>query len=206
MVEILVGLLQASRDGHWMLHLAYIRAMIPWCFAYDRHNYTRYLPYYYAQITQLPVKHPDVHAEFMKGGFSVQLGSRNSFGRIPVDQTIGETVIKDTQTPGGTKGFSLKPGAVSKYYLTTEYRIMYLREPRDVIGLGSSKLAHPDLQRSRIRKDKADVESLVDPMENSWLNPMCPAETELVSLSTDTVDLADVAKDLLADHQVGVCR
>ena len=67
MVEILLGLLRASREGHWILHLAFIRA-IHWCFAYDRHNYARYLPYYYAQMTQLPVEH---HAEFMQGGFSV---------------------------------------------------------------------------------------------------------------------------------------
>ena len=39
-------------------------------------------------------------------------------------------------------------------------------------------------------------------MENSWLNPMCPEETELVSLSTDTVAPTDVAKDLLGAHQV----
>ena len=40
-------------------------------------------------------------------------------------------------------------------------------------------------------------------MENSWLNPMCPEETELVSLSTGTVAPTDVAKDLLGTHQVG---
>ena len=66
-----------------------------------------------------------------------------------------------------------------------------------MIGLGGSKLAHPDIQRSHIRKDGADVESLVYLMENSWLNPMCHEETELVSLSTGTVASADVAKDLI---------
>ena len=128
---------------------------------------------------------------------------RNPFGRIPVHQTIEETVNKGTQTLGGTEGFNSKPGAASKYNLTAEYSTMYLRELRDVIGLGSSKLAHPDLQMSRIRKDEADVESLVDLMENSWLNPMCPKETELVSLSTGTVAPTDVAKDLLGAHQTG---
>ena len=118
-------------------------------------------------MTQVLIEHPDVHAEFMQGGFSVQLSSRNPFRRFPVNQTIEETINKDTQSQGGTKGFSLKPGAASKCYLTAEYRTMYLRELRDVIGLGGSKLAHPDLQRSHIRKDKADVESLVDLMENS---------------------------------------
>ena len=40
-------------------------------------------------------------------------------------------------------------------------------------------------------------------MSSPWLNPMCPEETEFVSLSTDTVTPADVAKDLLEAHQVG---
>ena len=56
--------------------------------AYDILNYVRYLPYYYAQMSLLPTTDPDVHAEFMQGGFSVQLGPNNPFGRIPVDQTI----------------------------------------------------------------------------------------------------------------------
>ena len=33
MVEILLGFIRASREGDWMLHLASVRAMIPWCFA-----------------------------------------------------------------------------------------------------------------------------------------------------------------------------
>ena len=61
---------------------------------------------------------------------------------------------KDTQTPGGTKGFSLKPGAVAKYYMTAEYRIDYLRKLRDMINQGSSRQSHPDLQGPRIKKDE----------------------------------------------------
>ena len=79
-------------------------AVIPWCFAYDRLNYARYLPYYYTQMSQQPTTHPDVHAEFMQGGFSVQFGSTNPFGRIPVDQTIKQTTNKDRQTPGEPRG------------------------------------------------------------------------------------------------------
>ena len=65
------------------------------------------------QMSRLAIEHPEVHSQFMEGKFSVQFGTTNPFGRIPVDQTLEETVNKDTQTPGGTKGFSLKPGAVS---------------------------------------------------------------------------------------------
>ena len=186
-----------------MLNLASVRAMIPWCFAYDMLNYARYLPYYYAHVSQLPTTHPDVHVEFMQGGFSVQLVSNNPFGRIPVDQTIDETVNKDTHTPGGTNGFSLKPGAVSRHYLTAEYRAVYLRPLRDMIGQDSSKLSHPELQGPRIRKYEADVKSPIDLMENNWLNPLSPEESDLVSLSTGTVAPPAVVKDLLRALDVG---
>jgi len=36
-----------------------------------------YLPYYYAQMSQLQTIHPDVHTKFMEGSFSVQLDSAN---------------------------------------------------------------------------------------------------------------------------------
>ena len=63
MTDILLGLMRASREGDWLLHMASVRAMIPWCVAYDRLNYVRFLPCYH--MSQLPTPHPDVHAEFM---------------------------------------------------------------------------------------------------------------------------------------------
>lgn len=62
--EIMLGLIRATREGNWMLHLACIREIIPWCFAYDKLNYAHFLPYYYAMMKQLPVDHPDVHEHF----------------------------------------------------------------------------------------------------------------------------------------------
>lgn len=41
--DILLGLLRASREGDWELHMAAIRKMIPWCFAYDETNYASLL-------------------------------------------------------------------------------------------------------------------------------------------------------------------
>lgn len=51
-------------------------------------------------MTRLPDTHPRVHEHMLEGGFSVQMSDTNTFGRIPVDQTIEETVNKDTQTAG----------------------------------------------------------------------------------------------------------
>ena len=141
--------------------------MIPWCFAADKTNYARYLPVYFLQMASLEHKSPELHRYFLERGFTVQLGNSNPFGRIPIDQTLEETVNKDSQTSGGTKGFSLKPGAVSRYYLTAEHRAEALRRLRELIATQKPCLGHPDLQESRMKRDERDVLSIVDMLEKT---------------------------------------
>ena len=204
MVDILLAFIRASREGNWVLHLAAIRSIIPWCFAYDRLNSTKYLPVYYCQMTRLSETHPEVHQHMLEGGFSVQLGATNTFGRLPVDQTIEETVNKDTQTAGGTKGFSLKPAAVSRYYVTAEYRSTCLKQMRLMIDDSCSKrMVHTDLSASRMRKDETDVDSLVYLMEDTWTNPFSQNPSELISISTGASVSPEVANDLLTAHKKG---
>lgn len=203
MVDIVLGLLRGSREGDWLLHLASVRAMIPWCFAYDRLNYARYLPFYYEQMIHLEVEHPEVYLYFMAGGFSVQLGPFNPFGRIPVDQTIEETVNRDTQTPGGTKGFSLKEGALHRYYLNAEYRSQYLRQLREMIGLSGSPLNHPDLQETRIKRDERDVQSLHNLLDQAWVNLFEDDRESVLNIATGSVPSAEIEQDLLDAHNIG---
>ena len=99
-VEIILGRLRASREGDWMLHITFIRVMIHWVFAYDQINYARFLPVYYAQISQSPIHHPTAHVNFLDGGSTVQRKSQNPFGKIPADHAIDKTINKDTQTFG----------------------------------------------------------------------------------------------------------
>ena len=140
----------------------------------------------------------------MQGGFSVHIGSQNPFGRIPVDQTIEETVNRDTQTAGGTQGFSLNRAAVERYYLTSVYRSMYLRQLRQMVGRGMSHLSHPDLHMPRLTRDEADVQSIVQLLEDDWTNPFDPNECEFVSISTGTLAPPDVARDILDAHKIGM--
>ena len=41
MVEILLNFIRATRTADWCLHLASLKMMLPWFFAYDRTNYAR---------------------------------------------------------------------------------------------------------------------------------------------------------------------
>ena len=155
-------------------------------------------------MSHLHRKHPEVHRQFQeKSKFSVQMSSSNPFGKVPVDQAIEETVNKDTQTAGGTKGFSLRPGAVAKFYFTSENRSTFLNHLRSYVGQNRSKLSHTDLQQSRIRKDEIDLQSVVEIMDNDWLNPFIPGEVDLVCISTGVTAPTEVSKHLLEARSIG---
>ena len=196
MVELVLHMIRTSREGNWMLHLACIRQMLPWCFAYDNTNYFRYMSIYYSDMTSLPKEHPQVHAFMEAGGFSVQMRPDNAFGRISVDKTIEETINKDTQTAGGTRGFSLNPGALQRYYMTAEFREMFLREIREMVGYSQGNSGHADLQKSRIKKDEKDEQEMPDLLLNSWLNPFSDESQPLASISISAVPSPDIALDL----------
>ena len=95
--DVLLGLIRASQEGNWLLHLHAIQQTIPWCFAYDKVNYARHQPVYYAEMMNLLSEHPDVYGNFMAENFAVHLAEKSPFGRIPV--------AKDTKTSGGVKNF-----------------------------------------------------------------------------------------------------
>ncbi len=129
--------------------------MIPWCFAYDKVNYARYLSAYFAQMTNLPESSSLVYEAFKAGQFSVQMSSSNPFGKISVDQTTEVTVNKDTQTPGGTAQCSLKAGAVRRYYLTAEHRSAFLGCLRDMVqvrSLDSTMQIYRNQESKRMKK------------------------------------------------------
>ena len=72
-----------------------------------------------------------------------------------------------------------------------------------LISKTGSKLNHPDLQLSRIHKDEHDIQSLVDLMETSWINPLRYDQVEFINLSTVTVAPSDFANDLVDAFKVG---
>ncbi len=72
MVGLLLRFIRATREGDWQLHLECVRELIPWMFAYDHANYSRYLPVYYCQMMSLEKTHPDAAKHLAMGEFAVQ--------------------------------------------------------------------------------------------------------------------------------------
>ena len=60
MACLLLCFIRSMREVDWNLHPSCIRDMLPWMFAHDRTNYSRYLSVYWCpskMYTLLPMKH-----------------------------------------------------------------------------------------------------------------------------------------------------
>ena len=188
--DVLLGLICASREGNLLLHLYAVHHMIPWCFAYDKFNYARYLLGYYTQMAYLPVEHPGVHRNFMEGRLSMQLAGESPFGRILLDQTIEVTVNKDTKTTGIVKIFGLKTGAVNRFYLTAEYRCAFLDQLKSLVQAKRPQFHHDEMQSPRMPKHEKQVLA-VEALIESWNNPFV-GNQDLNSISTAKEVPADI--------------
>eukprot|EP00794_Sanderia_malayensis_P021171 gene21171-23246_t len=64
MMRTLLAFIRSVRQGDWNLHLLATQRMLPWMFAYDGPNYSRFLTLYWAEMQKLPQTHPEVYNEF----------------------------------------------------------------------------------------------------------------------------------------------
>ena len=127
-------------------------------------------------MIHIPAEHTYVHYWFQVIGFAGQKSSSNLFGVISIEQTLEETINRDTQIADGTNSFSLPSVVVHKYYLTSEYRTTFLGNAREIIGLGSSECHH---QKSWIRATPVDVMH-----QNNCINPFDRDVNDIIGLVT----------------------
>ena len=152
-------------------------------------------------MMNLPSEHPEVYCNFMAGKFAVQLAEGSPFARIPVDQTTEVTVNKDTKTSRGVTKFSLKTGAVNRFYMTAEYKCSFLAHLRNMVQVKRPSYHHDEILAARQVKDEKAV-TAVESLIESWNNPFIESK-QLVSISTATEAPEDVPQDLIKAREIG---
>ena len=104
-----------------------------------------------------------------------------------MDQTTEEIANKYTQI--GTKGFSLNSCAVSRYYMTVEYRKVCLWNLRHMVQVQTSGIVQAELEPPKMQRNL---------LENSCVNPLsCIHPFELVCRFTASAAPGDVQDDLV---------
>ncbi|XP_065185756.1 uncharacterized protein LOC135816485 [Sycon ciliatum] len=212
MVDLLLRFVRASRTGNWKLHLVCVRDMLPWCFAYDRVNYARFMSFYWLDMTQLPTNHPEAHAFLEQGGFSVQRSS-NPFARVASDQAIEQSINRATKTTGGIIGFSRHPATVQRWVLTAHDRAAVADVCLEHCGLDDSTeerdTFHKDCQKGRMVRDEKDVLQVIDTvsmLRNPFISSSKQPCMELIHLASGVEASKEAAQDLRTAEERGkVC-
>ena len=176
MAQIILGLLRAAREGDWLFHLASIRAMIAWCFAYDKVNYARFLSYYYATMARLPIDHQmctnsNSSCKVVSvSSLVTRIHSPESLWIKPIEETVNwDTEIHRQQE--AQRALAWHRLLVERYCLTSKYRSVPLKQFRKMVGRGMRHLSHPDLH---ITRNEADVQSIVKLLDDNWTNHFDP--------------------------------
>lgn len=202
MAQLLLQFKRSIREGNWHLHLACIRDMMPWFFAYDCIHYSRYLPVYWSQMATLHLTHPEAFENLSSGNFVVQRGSK-PFSQVPIDQTIEETLNKATKVKGGIIGFSMNKSAVHRWTITAHERARITEMCKDMAGISdtSNTGSHKEAQYPRMKQDEEDVCKIASTLK-SWGEPFLHTH-DLVHLATGVRAPDDVTSDLLDARKKG---
>ena len=63
-------------EGDFLLYIQVCDELCAWFFVFDHTNYARWLPVHVRDMVELPVKHPALYDEYLKGNFTVQKSYR----------------------------------------------------------------------------------------------------------------------------------
>ena len=96
----------------------------------------------------------------------------------------------------------MKSSAVQRYYMTAEFRSLFLRNLRTMVGYAQGNNDHVDLEQSRIAKDEQDVKAMVDHIESNWTNPFSSYQP-LLSISTGATASPEIERDLSRAYLAG---
>ena len=112
-----------------------------------------------------------------------------------MDQTIEQTLNRNTKTKSGIIGFSLKKGAVARRMLTTNARESFVDLCREMASLQEDDKAHKEFGSVQLKRVEEDVKKVMEIVSN-WMNHFEKSE-ELVSLSSQSVASDSLNEDVL---------
>ncbi|XP_028411727.1 uncharacterized protein LOC114534480 [Dendronephthya gigantea] len=194
MVQLLLLYIRATRTTDWSLHLSSLKSMIPWFFATDRVNYSRYASCYWLEMMCLEITHPYVAVNISQN-WTVQRQENYSFSSIACDQTIEQTLNRDSKMKGGLIGKTLNRGAVHRWLMGQAERSAITRQCEAMANISEVARSRKDLDRTRMAADDKAVMEVIKTVE-SMINPFDNDKDELVHLASGSVATAAIAEDM----------
>ena len=183
--SLILEIVRAIREGKFTEYVQALKDLMPWMFALDRVNYSRWLSMHIRDMERLPTAHPDVYQKFCSGAFTVHK-SRHAFSAIALDHAH-EQENASIKGDGGAIGLTESPSSLRRWMIggpelarmINEYEEQLPRENRQVRKHHEQV---PSLQNAFLK----DVKNLVNAMEDLG-NPFKEDSGDLLTLDTKVI-------------------
>ncbi|CAI9733611.1 Hypothetical predicted protein [Octopus vulgaris] len=174
-------------------------------FAYNRTNYARYLSVYWCEMKTLLQTHPESNTLPLEEHFTVQRYSKSAFCQVAVDQTIEQTLNRDSKTSGGVVGISLNQGEGQRWVLIAHDGTRILQICRKTAGMyDAQNQHHKETSSPLLKKDEGDIKKVMDTIE-SWVSPFETKNTtdSLINIASGVKATDDITEDILSAEEKG---
>ncbi len=110
---IRLNFVRSIRTSSYTLYVNTLKEICPWLFALDLTHYSRWLPVFVKTLDELPIRHPAVHGQFMRGHFT----SRKTYKQWSdmSDDQLHEQNNKVIKGDGGAVGLLGNESALLKW-------------------------------------------------------------------------------------------
>ena len=197
--------IRCQRLGDWYGTLKAIENLCPYIFTFGHTNYSRWLPVFLRDMQRLPLLHPEVHENFVKGHFVVQR-SNTKFSSMGLDQSQ-EHSIKMLKEDCGTKGLYDQPDEKLLIELSRPEVIRIIEEFEVESSMTTSQQVtaeHPDSSIAKQNEFLSSLQSLINVVkDDTILNPYNENSSHLRTLDTGEYVDPEVAKSLNTIYETG---
>lgn len=195
----------AIKTNDLSTYIVSLRDMCGLLFSSNHLHYSRYLPAYYMQLTNLESTHPGASSLLRSNGFSA---ARSSIPvcRNAMDLTIEQTINRSAKTAGGIVGFSRNHAAYYRWCVTRHRRAAYVDVTLNQLDMTDGcEDGHKSTRCSQIQQSENEVQNVLTAFKQ-FVNPFImqlDARNNLYCLSSGLPANATVERDLLRYVQAG---
>lgn len=182
-------------------YISSLRTMLPWFIAYDRINYGRWLPDFWAMLITLPAN----QAEFLRANFPQSI-TGNPYSNIGWDMWIECTMNKGSKMKSGWLSI-LKNEKQLRVHSRNVNNLAHVRAVTNATAnRKKSKWKHSECIPRRLREDEQCIQNLVSCLTEFEAYPFDPDFPVLRTMQSGVHAPKELIEDFKSGHEDGEKR
>ena len=195
---------QSQRIGDFDLILACIPKLTSYFFAFNHHNYARWMVRYHHNLVKIPSTHPDAFDEFKNGLFFIH-HTEKSFSGSPNNHTLEQTRNADAANQKkGITAITNLIGACQRWAESHSLRTVLLIQIFNSLGINKKEDVSRDLKPYKIKSHNDSLNKILS-MIYETLNPfdVNVDKSHLFNITTGKFAKEETTPFLLSIYQTG---